>query len=134
MFLALIIDDSVVNWLGGIIGIAMPVVLMMIRTVYTQAKAFFAPKITKAFERHTTAIDAGAALAKEMQVQVPRVTESLDRLCETQTQQCESLKALHEASGRHELLHADTGSKLDLILGKLGVSEPVKIQEGAKPL
>ncbi len=81
--------------------------------------AFVGPKISDAFESHAKAVTAGTELANEMKVQVPMVTESLSKLCDTQSEQCEALKSLNAASERNEKLHQEAGSKLDRILGHI---------------
>lgn len=84
-----------------------------------QVAAWAKPRVEKSIEAHNEMVTGLAQSVPVVRETLTELKNTQARLCETQDKQCESLAALHQASERHERLHANTGEKLDQILTQL---------------
>jgi hypothetical protein len=99
--LALVIEDSLVHWVIGLLAVGLPTVGTVIVALWRQFIAWISPLIKGFFDSHQRTFDAQRALAEEMQKQVPVVADTLQKLGQTQQQQCETLDQHSETLERH---------------------------------
>jgi hypothetical protein len=66
MTFAIVIDDNYINWLLGLIAVALPTIGTTIVLLWKKFLAYITPKVTEAFNAHT-------GLVNEMKLQIPIV-------------------------------------------------------------
>ena len=89
--LALIIDDTIVNWILGTAAVVLPATGTALVMAWRNLGAYFGPLIRGLIDKVYSAFDAHTSLATEMKNQIPIVGETLKKLGDTQEKQCETL-------------------------------------------
>lgn len=108
--LAIVIDDTVVNWVIGVLSVIVPTVGTTIVVLWRKLIAFMKPKVESAFDAHT-------GLVRELKTQVPMVAETLRKLGDTQDQQCKTLE-------QHGKILEGHHTKIDEILTAVRKGKP----------
>jgi hypothetical protein len=102
MTFAIVIDDNYINWLLGLIAVALPTIGTTIVLLWKKFLAYITPKVTEAFNAHT-------GLVNEMKLQIPIVGKTLKKLGDTQEKQCDTLE-------RHSKWHEQHAEKLNKLM------------------
>ena len=104
MLLALIIDDTIVNYVWATIAVAIPSLVTTVVVLFRKLIAFSKPLILETVESHR-------GLVKKMEENVPivgtiltKLGENQEQICSTQDKQCETL----DQHGRLLEKHSET--------------------------
>lgn len=112
MLATITLDDATLNWIYGMVAVAVPTVGGTVVLLWRKFVAYITPKVTDAFNAHT-------GLVNEMKTQIPIVGETLKKLGETQEKQCETLD-------QHSEMHKETRKTLQEINDRLSSTHEAK--------